>query len=131
MGSFTDESSATDSAGSQPAGADQLQNPQRRRFSRNTLAGGAVLLTLGNRPAWGQTIGCMSVPTLNSFDPTTGMFLSAPAGRPEHDINLATEIHRISDPEDNYLGTDGTYSTCQDTTSPDRVCLVIGECPPE
>jgi len=31
----------------------QLSLKSRRRFTRNALAGGAVLLTLGNRSAWG------------------------------------------------------------------------------
>ena len=115
-----------------------LQSPGRRQFSRSALASGAVLLSLGNRSAWGQTVApCMSVATLNSFNPVTGMFASVPGGRPEHDEALASEIHLISEPDDgNYLangvtGSDGQiYSTCQDPTDADGVCLVEGSnCP--
>lgn len=128
MDSFTDKNTGTAASGDVPGDAGQLQNPQRRKFSRNALAGSAVLLSLGNRSAWGQTVGCMSVATLNSFNPTTGMFISAPAGRPEHNENLAAEIHRISSPPD-FRGTDGIYSACQDPASLDGVCLIKGECP--
>ena len=111
----------------------------RRRFSRRALAGGAVLVSLGNRSAWGQTVvGCMSVATIASFNPETGMFVSAPGGRPEHDEALAAEIHQVSGPFDgDYFGTgpgtDGVtiYSTCQDPAELDGVCLVEGpDCPP-
>jgi len=130
VGSFTDKDSDTSAAGGSPEPAGHPHNPGRRNFSRAALAGSAVLLTLGNRAAWGggsQTIGCMSVTTLNSFNPNTGMFISAPAGRPEHNAQMAAEIHRISNPP-NFLGTDGKYSTCQDPTSVDGVCLVKGSC---
>jgi hypothetical protein len=129
VGSFTDKNGAKNTAGSESAQAGQLQDPNRRHFSRTALAGSAVLLSLGNRSAWGQTIDCMSVTTINSFDPTTGMFASAPAGKPGHNENLAAEIHRISSPPD-YLGTDGTFSTCQDPDAIDSICLVKGDCPP-
>lgn len=108
---------------------EQLSNPQRRRFSRNAIVGGGVLLSLGNRSAWGATLGCMSVATINSFDPTTNMFISAPEGRPTRNEDLAAEIHRISHSQSPFLGTDGTYSTCQDPNSIDGVCLVTGNCP--
>ena len=113
-------------------------DPSRRHFSRRALAGGAVLASLGNRSAWGQTVvGCMSVATIASFNPETGMFVSAPGGRPEHDEVLAAEIHHVSAPFDgDYfgtgLGTDGQtiYSTCQDPNNLDGVCLVEGpDCP--
>jgi hypothetical protein len=39
----------------------------RRRFARNAIAGSAVLLSLGNRAAWGQDITCVSTPTFESF----------------------------------------------------------------
>jgi hypothetical protein len=129
VGSFTDSKGDENTAGSTSAPSVQLQDPQRRHFSRNALAGGAVLLSLGNRSAWGQTVDCMSLTTINSFNPTTGMFASAPAGRLDNNENLAAEIHRLSQPPD-YLGTDGNYSTCQDPDSLDGICLVKGECPP-
>jgi len=113
-------------------------DPGRRRFSRRALAGGAVLVSLGNRSAWGQTVvGCMSVTTIASFNPVTQMFVSAPGGRPEHDEGLALEIHTVSYPDDvsfigSGLGTDGQtlYSTCVDPNNIDGVCLVEGpDCP--
>lgn len=129
MGSFTDNSGDQDSECSASAQVGPLQDPNRRKFSRVAIAGSAVLLSLGNRSAWAQTVDCMSMTTVNSFDPATGMFASAPAGRPDHNENLAAEIHRISLPPD-YLGTDGTYSTCKDPDSLDGICLVKGDCPP-
>jgi len=115
---------------SMSAGTDAPVDANRRRFSRNALAGGAVLLSLGNRSAFGATLGCMSVATINSFDPATNMFISAPAGRPTRNEDLAAEIHRISNSETPFLGTDGHYSTCQDPNSLDGVCLIRGNCPP-
>jgi hypothetical protein len=108
----------------------------RRRFSRSAIAGGAVLASLGSRAAWGQAgdvVDCMSVMTLNSFHPETGMFTSSPAGRPDHlKLDLAERIHEIGDPPD-YLGSevDGetTWRTCQDINNVDYVCLVRGNCP--
>ncbi|CAA0123455.1 Uncharacterised protein [Halioglobus japonicus] len=128
MSSFTDKDSNKDNIDG-PSPASQVPDPSRRRFSRSAIAGSAVLLSLGNRAAWGQTVGCMSVATLNSFDPATQHFVSAPAGRPEHNENLAAEIHRISSPP-NYLGTDGTWSSCKEPGSVDGICLVKGNCPP-
>jgi hypothetical protein len=134
VSSFTDKDSKTDTTGSPSAPVSQVPDPSRRRFSRSAIAGSAVLLSLGNRAAWGQdVIGCMSLATLNSFNPSTGMFVSAPAGRPDHNEDLAAEIHRISSPPDYLGGTDGTYSTCQDRDSLDGVCLIKGDladCPP-
>lgn len=125
----TDSGAATNNKG-MDLPAEQLDSAARRRFSRNALAGGAVLLSLGNRSAFGATMGCMSVATINSFDPGTNMFISAPAGRPTRNEDLAAEIHRISNSQAPFLGTDGTYSTCQDPNSLDGVCLVTGNCPP-
>ena len=135
MSNYDNKDAGADPEGNPPAGAadEQLSNSSRRRFSRTALAGSAVLLSLGNRTAWGQTVvGCMSVATLNSFDPATGMFQSAPGGRLEHNETLATEIHYVSAPNDgnyiaeNVVGTDGStvYSTCQDQASLDGICLV-------
>ena len=80
----------------------------------------------------------MSLATIASFNPATGMFVSAPGGRPEHDEALAAEIHAVSAPFDgDYLGsvvgTDGVtdYSTCRDPADLDAVCIVEGpNCPP-
>ena len=42
----------------------------RRRFTRNAVAGSAVLLSLGNRAAWADQIGtCMSTPLFHSLTP--------------------------------------------------------------
>jgi hypothetical protein len=148
VGSFTDKDSDTNAAGDQLVPTGQLHDPNRRRFSRNALASSAVLLSLANRSAWGgQTMGVMSLATLNSFDPATGLFVSAPVSKlsqtqnlvnvnqqvstqtdkPGHNVELAKEIHRISSPPD-YLGTDGRYSTCKDPKSFDSVVLVKGKC---
>lgn len=129
MSSFTDKDSKIDTAQGSLAPANQVPDASRRRFSRSAIAGSAVLLSLGNRAAWGNQVGCMSVATLNSFNPSEGMFVSAPAGRPEHNEDLAAEIHRISSAP-NYQGTDGTWSSCKDPNSLDGICLVKGKCPP-
>lgn len=72
----------------------------------------------------------MSVTTLNSFNPETGMFISAPAGRPEHNEELAAAIHRIGDPPDfTGVSNDGRWRVCEDPASFDRVCLIRGKCP--
>ncbi len=140
VGSFTDKDSDTKTVGEQLTPNGELQNLNRRRFSRNALASSAVLLSLANRSAWGgQTMGVMSVATLNSFNPATGLFVSAPSGnlnrsslqqpsKPAHNVELAKEIHRVSSPPD-YLGTDGKYSTCKDPRSFDSIVLVNGKCP--
>lgn len=132
MGNFTDKDNDEGAADSPLVPVEQPQNLGRRRFSLTALAGSAVLLSLGNRAAWGggnQVMGCMSVATLNSFNPNTNMFISAPAGRPEHNAQMAAEIHRVSNPP-NFLGTDGKVSTCQDPKSLDSVCIVKGKCAP-
>lgn len=129
MDSCTDKKGEENTAASPSIKSGQPQDLLRRHFSRKALAGSAVLLSLGNRSAWGQTVDCMSLTTINSFNPTTLTFASAPAGRPDHNENLAAEIHRLSQPPD-YLGTDGNYSTCQDPDSLDGICLVKGDCPP-
>jgi hypothetical protein len=131
-------------AGTHGGESDRLGPPPdqgRRRFSRAALGGGAVLASLGNRSAWGQTnLGCMSVMTIASFNPQTGMFVSAPGGRPEHNEALAAEIYRIAGGNPNYLGTgigsDGNvYTACVNRDNRDSVCLIQGEwpgnkCPP-
>mgnify|MGYP003703312193 CR=1 FL=1 len=122
----TDNNSDLKTDGSEPAGAGQLPDANRRRFSRNAIMGSAVVLSLGNRAAWGQTIGCMSVMTLESFNPDTG-FASAHPGRLGHDEDLARQIHEIGAPP-TYLGSRGGLSTCQDPNSIDGVCLVEGSC---
>lgn len=135
----TGNNSDTGATGEQQDRSGQLPNPDRRRFSGRALAGGAVLASIGNRSAWGQTVvGCMSVTTIASFNPGTGVFISAPGGRPENDEALAAEIHQVAGPfEEGYfataVGTDGVtvYSTCQDPVELDGVCLVEGPaCPP-
>lgn len=93
-----------------------------------------MLLSLGNRSAWGMTgtqvAGCMSLTTLNSFNPETGMFVSTPGAglRPDHNEELAAEIHRIADPPD-FTGRIGEWAVCEDPDSLDGVCLVRGLCP--
>ncbi len=126
MGSFTDKDSSTEKADGPLESAGPLSDASRRRFSRSAIAGSAVLLSLGNRGAWGAQLGCMSVATLNSFNPLTGNFMSAPGGRPDHNVGLAQQIHDISNPP-TYIGSSGSGTnkicTVQETGSFDRVCL--------
>jgi hypothetical protein len=131
VGSFTDKDNDTDSVDIPLPETGQLQDANRRRFSRNALVSSAVLLSLANRSAWGgqsQTMGVMSLATLNSFNPTTGLFISTPAQttRQGHNVGLAKEIHRIADPP-SYLGTDGTYTTCKDPSSFENIILIKGK----
>jgi hypothetical protein len=136
---LTDKDHDTEATGDHSAAQGSLTDPNKRRFSRNALTGAAVLLSLANRAAWGgqtQVMGVMSVATLNSFNPATGLFVSAPTGqagravvRPGHNVELAKEIRRISPNPPFTGGTDGTYSTCKDATSFDSVVLVKGKCP--
>ena len=82
----------------------------------------------------------MSVMTIASFNPATGMFVSAPGGRPEHNEALASEIYRIGGNKRSYFGTgygsDGNvYTTCRNRYNKDSVCLITGDwsgnkCPP-
>ncbi len=132
VGSFTDndKDSSTEQTDSLLRSAGQLPDPSRRRFSRSAIAGSAVLLSLGNRAAWGGEVGCMSLATLNSFNPSTGTFMSAPGARPEHNVGFAEKIHEISNPP-NYIGSAGTgtdrYCTRQNPDSLDGVCLYKGQ----
>ena len=49
----------------------------RRRFTRNALAGGTVMLSLGNRAAWGQRVDdSLSEPTWTSWVNGGEMFVS-------------------------------------------------------
>ena len=105
-----------------------LPSSNRRRFTRNAIAGSAVLLSLGNRGAWGQA-NCMSVATLNSFNPNTGAFADSVApDRPGHDSVLAQQIHDIAGPETGYLGKVQSEITCLDPTT-GNICLETGSCP--
>lgn len=124
MGGFTDKDNNTESTGGESAPTETLPNSSRRRFSRSAIAGSAVLLSLGNRAAWGAQakVGCMSVASLNSFNPDSGHFISAPAGRAPRNEQLAAKIHSISQPPQ-YLGRSGAYSTQKDPDSLDGVCL--------
>jgi hypothetical protein len=140
VGSFTDKDSSTEQTDSPQVSSGQLPDPGRRRFSRSAIAGSAVLLSLGNRAAWGAQVGCMSLATLNSFNPATGNFMSAPGARPDHNVGLATKIHEISNPP-NYIGSAGSgtnrYCTRVNPASLDGVCLykeqgtvAANKCPP-
>jgi hypothetical protein len=130
VGSITGKDSNKEDADSPLESAGQLPDPSRRRFSRSAIAGSAVLLSLGNRAAWGGQVGCMSLATLNSFNPATGNFMSAPGTRPDHNVDLAQKIHDISNPP-NYIGSAGTgddrYCTRVDPDSLDGVCLYKGQ----
>jgi hypothetical protein len=133
MSSFSDKKGDASAPGGESAQSGPLADPGRRRFSRNALASSAVLLSLGNRSAWGQTeVGCMSITTLESFNPATGLFTSYPGGvKPEHNEWLANEIYHVSAPDDgNWIGTstgtDGItpYSTRTDAPNDERICLI-------
>jgi hypothetical protein len=79
----------------------------------------------------------MSVATIASFDPATGMFISAPAGkgRTEKEAKLAAEFHKVSSEADDFLGTGygsngKTFSSCRDPSSFETRCLEKGDtCP--
>lgn len=122
--------------GAPDAASDTHVDQSRRRFSGAALASGAVLLSLGNRSAWGSgggaVAGCMSVMTLNSFHPETGMFTSAAAGahRPDHNVDLARQIHDIGGAPD-FIGSSQSsdWRTCEDPNDASRICLVRGDCP--
>ena len=52
-----------------------LPNPTRRRFARQAIVGSTVLLSLGNRTAWGAdwvTENCISQNTWLSYAPGVG-----------------------------------------------------------
>ena len=89
-----------------------------------------MLFSLGNRAAWGVTPGCMSVATLNSFNPATGAFSASVApDRPGHDVGLATDIHRIG--REPVYGKENGYVTCPDQSLADPtqgVCIEKGSC---
>lgn len=73
----------------------------RRRFTRNMLVGGAVVATLGNRAAWGQTQVTGECISAGVFDSFTNGFASAAhpmheewqaqLTRMEQDVNSADE----------------------------------------
>jgi hypothetical protein len=61
-----------------------LTDANRRRFARNALVGGTVLLSLGNRSAWAQNVAgpCMSATLWASYTDAGYKFLSQ---HPGHD----------------------------------------------
>ena len=56
----------------------------RRRFTRNALVGGTVMLSLSNRAAWGQGMvdNCLSEPTWTSWVNGGDMFVSFDENNP-------------------------------------------------
>ena len=68
----------------------------RRRFTRNAVVGSAVLVSLGNRAAWGQDPGetCMSATILASFVANGNKFASM---HPGHETGIAEEIVNASE----------------------------------
>lgn len=70
----------------------------RRKFTRNALLGGAVLLTLSNRSAWGvpKDVMCISTNVLMSFE-------NGASALTDDQIN---EINNFYTVRDNYVGND-------------------------
>jgi len=133
MSSFTDKGSNTDKTDDPLTPDTQLPDPARRRFSRSAIVGSAVVLSLGNRAAWGkdQLVGCMSLATIQSFNPTGGptgggAFVSAPNGRSQHNPGLAKQIHETGGGYPGFVGPPKPkkkdFYTIQDPDS-DGVCL--------
>jgi hypothetical protein len=99
-------------------------DPARRRFTRNALVGSAVIVSLGNRAAWGYTgnnVGaCMSGPTLASFATNGNTFASF---NPNHDETVAQDIVDL-------LGNTGPignrHSVCPDGTG--GYCITDSSC---
>jgi len=138
VSSFTDKDSNTDKTDGPLTPDTQLPDPARRRFSRSAIVGSAVVLSLGNRAAWGnsQLVGCMSLATIQSFNPTGGptgggAFVSAPNGRSQHNPELAKQIHETGGGNAGFIGGStgekadkGDFATKADPNS-DGVCLFV------
>ncbi len=87
----------------------------RRRFTRSTVVGGAVLLTLGNRAAWGAAGGkasgqvCISQNTWESFV-APGFQMSAAATEGHYDeavqfaeyVETSGQVPKLKSKQDKY-----------------------------
>lgn len=101
LNNSSDNDNAMSSEDTSSAKAGRVSSTNRRRFTRNAIAGSAVILSLGNRSAWGAKVdpaNCMSVATLNSFNPNIaeGFASMPPDGKDGHSKALAEDIHRIT-----------------------------------
>ena len=80
LDSSSDNEQQHDAQSPVPAAEATPSDANRRRFTRNALVGSAVLLSLGNRAAWGQAVPdeCLSLPTWNSYTPGVGFASLSP-----------------------------------------------------
>jgi hypothetical protein len=104
--------------GSAPVECSPPDHATRRKFTRNVVAGGAVLASLGNRAAWGvigdPAPGCMSVGIFDSF--TNTQFLSAAPG---FDYELANNIIAVQNDT-----TNTQYPNLRVEYTDNQVCIV-------
>ncbi len=88
----------------------ESKSTSRRRFTRNALTGGAVLFSLGNRPAWSQQTDTVCVETDTLVSAVAPLASASPLLTLEEENNMQTILE--SDPEQVYqTGTE----TCVDT----------------
>lgn len=87
---------------------DEGKGISRRKFTRNALVGSAVLLTLGNRSAWGassNTLMCLSTNLLVSYE--NGMASALNGTQQETDI-------------ENFITTRDNFDSKDSNSSVDR-----------
>ena len=90
-------------------------NTNRRRFTRNAIVGSAVMLTLGNRAAWGDGTGgdapvqCVSTPTLLSYRAFGENFSSAHPQAMQDDIK---DFENLSKQTNKYREVSEADETC-------------------
>ena len=63
----------------------------RRRFTRSAVVGGAVVLSLGNRAAWGNQVFCVSATTMASFAANATSSISPTTMAKVEQLQLAVE----------------------------------------
>jgi hypothetical protein len=99
-----------------PAEEPRPPSATRRRFAKNAIVGSAVLLSLGNRTAWGRAVPeeCLSMTTWDSF--TDGGFAFA-----SYDPNNASQSDKLT--KANKIVADGL----DDTSFPGYACPVAQE----
>jgi len=77
------------------------QGASRRRFTRNALIGGTVLLSLGNRAAWANAVPgeCLSQETWTSYVTNNYTFASLQPGHGDRQM-VADDILAAGTPPD-------------------------------